>query len=157
MVVFTIALLTSVIAGDFFPPAFNCPHELERIGALGDGGKWICGLSRVAEKPDCIVYSFGESEQLLALCASCSRSSSQTSGTNYESSFENEILSRTRNCQIWAFDSTANSHGPRVDRIHHHRTHFQRYGLASVDAHGPHDLPKSYTLESLMAANGEHL
>src|ERR1700683_3847923 len=50
----------SLLQGDFFPPAFNCPHELERIGALGDGGKWLYGLSRVAEKPDCIVYSFGE-------------------------------------------------------------------------------------------------
>jgi hypothetical protein len=42
-----------------------------------------------------------------------------------------------------------------VDRIHHHRTHFLRFGLASVDAHGPQDSPKAYTLESLMAANGE--
>ncbi|KAJ3494556.1 hypothetical protein NMY22_g20056 [Coprinellus aureogranulatus] len=46
---------------DFFPAAFNCPHEIERLGALGDGGKWVCGLSRVAEKRDCIVYSFGMS------------------------------------------------------------------------------------------------
>lgn len=26
---------------DFFPPAFNCPHEMERVGRLGDGGKWF--------------------------------------------------------------------------------------------------------------------
>ena len=49
-----------VALGDFFPPAFNCPHELERLGALGDGGKWLCGLSRLKEKEDCIVYSFGK-------------------------------------------------------------------------------------------------
>jgi len=95
--------------------------------------KWVCGLSRVAEKSDCIVYSFG---------------------TNYESSFENEILSRTRHCQIWAFDSTDKSRGPRVDRIYQHRTHFQRYNLSPVDAHRPQDLPKAYTLGSLMATNG---
>jgi len=118
---------------DFFPPAFNCPYELERVGALGDGGKWTCGLSRIAEKPDCIVYSFG---------------------TNYESSWENEVLARSRNCQIWAYDSTTGSYGPRVDRGNHHRVHFQRFGLASIDAHGPQDSPKAYTLESLMAANG---
>ncbi|KAF7979963.1 hypothetical protein HWV62_27135 [Athelia sp. TMB] len=118
---------------DFFPPAFNCPHELERLGALGDGGKWTCGLSRIAEKTDCVIYSFG---------------------TNYESSFENEVLSRSRNCQIWAYDSTTGSYGPRVDRGNHHRVHFQRFGLASIDAHGPQDSPKAYTLESLMAANG---
>ena len=47
--------------GDFFPPIFNCPHELDRLGALGDGGKWICGVSRIQDKPDCVVYSFGTS------------------------------------------------------------------------------------------------
>ena len=46
--------------GDFFPPAFNCPHERERIGILGDGGKWVCGLSRLTDKRDCVVYSFGQ-------------------------------------------------------------------------------------------------
>ena len=47
--------------GSFFPPSFQCPHEVERIGSLGDGGKWTCGLSRLQHKPDCLVYSFGES------------------------------------------------------------------------------------------------
>lgn len=56
-------------AGDFFLPAFSCPHELERIGALGDGGKWVCGLSQLQEKEDCIVYSVGTSlpEPLLVI------------------------------------------------------------------------------------------
>jgi Methyltransferase domain len=49
------------LSGDFFPPAFFCPHELERVGDLGDGGKWFCGLSRLQEKEDCIVYSIGTS------------------------------------------------------------------------------------------------
>ena len=48
------------VSGDFFAAAFNCPHEVERLGALGDGGKWVCGLSCVAKKPDCVVYSFGK-------------------------------------------------------------------------------------------------
>ena len=47
--------------GDFFPPIFNCPHEMDRLGALGDGGKWLCGISRIQDKPDCVVYSFGAS------------------------------------------------------------------------------------------------
>ena len=47
-------------SGDFFPASYNCPHEIERIGAFGDGGKWVCGLSRIVEKPDCVIYSFGE-------------------------------------------------------------------------------------------------
>ena len=44
---------------DFFPPAFNCPWEVERIGILGDGGKFVCGFSRVIEKPKCVIYSIG--------------------------------------------------------------------------------------------------
>ena len=47
------------LLGDFFPPAFFCPHELERVGELGDGGKWVCGLSQLQEKEDCVVYSVG--------------------------------------------------------------------------------------------------
>jgi len=45
---------------DFFPPGFNCPHEVERLGALGDGGKWVCGLSRVAKKTrlHCLLFRY---------------------------------------------------------------------------------------------------
>ncbi|TCD62167.1 hypothetical protein EIP91_007273 [Steccherinum ochraceum] len=120
-------------AWDFFPPAFNCPHERERIGTLGDGGKWMCGLSRVAEKRDCIVYSFG---------------------INGESSFEAEILSRTSNCQIWGYDFSVNSFGPEIPATEKHRTHFHAYGLAGHDAHGPTNDIKYYTLQSLMDLNG---
>ncbi|KII83775.1 hypothetical protein PLICRDRAFT_46956 [Plicaturopsis crispa FD-325 SS-3] len=118
---------------DFFPAAFNCPHEVERIGALGDGGKWVCGMSRVVEKPDCVVYSVG---------------------INYESSFEADILSRTRHCEIWGYDFTVKSFGPQIDRAHKHRTHFHPYGLSGVDAHGPEDASPMYTLGSLMKMNG---
>ena len=45
--------------GDFFIPAFQCPHRVERVGTLGDGGKWVCGLDRVAKQDKCVIYSFG--------------------------------------------------------------------------------------------------
>src|SRR5712691_5504595 len=45
--------------GDFFTPAFQCPHRVERVGTLGDGGKWVCGLDRVAKQKHCVIYSFG--------------------------------------------------------------------------------------------------
>ncbi|KAJ6618672.1 methyltransferase domain-containing protein [Mycena sp. CBHHK59/15] len=118
---------------DFFPAAFNCPHEVERHGALGDGGKWVCGLSRVEHKPDCIVYSVG---------------------INHESSFEAEILSNTAGCEIWGYDFTVNSFGPQIPAAQAPRTHFHPYGLAGTDRHAPDDNPKMYTLESLMKMNG---
>jgi hypothetical protein len=49
----------SLSPGDFFIPAFRCPHLVERIGTLGDGGKWVCGVDRVAKQDKCVIYSFG--------------------------------------------------------------------------------------------------
>jgi hypothetical protein len=45
--------------GDFFIPAFQCPHRVERVGTLGDGGKWTCGVDRIAKQDKCVIYSFG--------------------------------------------------------------------------------------------------
>ncbi|KAI6115491.1 methyltransferase domain-containing protein [Pisolithus croceorrhizus] len=114
----------------FFPPAFDCPHEVERIGALGDGGKWTCGVSRLENKPDCIVYTFG---------------------MYYETSFEEEMLERTQHCQVWGYDYRSNSFGS--SKLNNYRAHFFPYGLAHVDAHGPHDEQKLYTLKTLMEMN----
>lgn len=47
-------------AGDFFLPSYRCPHRVERVGIMGDGGKWVCGLERIAPKKQCVIYSFGE-------------------------------------------------------------------------------------------------
>ncbi|TFK19556.1 hypothetical protein FA15DRAFT_759963 [Coprinopsis marcescibilis] len=118
---------------DFFPAAFNCPHEIERVGALGDGGKWVCGLSRVAEEPNCIVYSFG---------------------VNYESSFEAEVLKSTKYCQIWGYDFSVSTFGPEIPEALSNRTHFRAVGLAGENTYGPEDDPPMYTLETLMHNNG---
>ena len=35
---------------------------MERIGRMGDGGKWVCGMSIYEQLPDtrpCVIYSFG--------------------------------------------------------------------------------------------------
>jgi len=35
---------------------------MERIGRLGDGGKWVCGMSLYEDIPQekpCVIYSFG--------------------------------------------------------------------------------------------------
>ncbi|KAI0290328.1 methyltransferase domain-containing protein [Multifurca ochricompacta] len=116
---------------DFFPPAFSCPHELERIGALGDGGKWVCGLSRLQEKENCVVYSVGTPDY---------------------ASFEAELLARTRHCQLFVFDHTAREYWD--SRGTAQRAHFKRYRVAGYDAQATNDSPKTHTLESLMRQNG---
>ncbi|KAL1751972.1 methyltransferase domain-containing protein [Schizophyllum commune] len=118
---------------DFFPAAYNCPHEVQRIGALGDGGKWVCGLSRVQRKPDCVVYSIG---------------------INYESSFEADLLENTDYCEVWGYDFSVDDFGPQIPRSQRHRVHFAPYALGGEEKHGPNDQPKLYTLDALMRMNG---
>jgi hypothetical protein len=42
-----------------FITTFPCPHRVLRVGTLSDGGKWVCGLDRVAKQDKCVMYSFG--------------------------------------------------------------------------------------------------
>lgn len=65
------ALFTLTLLGDFFIPAFQCPHRVERVGTLGDGGKWVCGLDRVAKQDKCVIYSFGLSSSSLNPPSTC--------------------------------------------------------------------------------------
>jgi hypothetical protein len=69
---------------DFFPAVWTCPWDIQRVGRLGDGGKWVCGMSKYEDRTDrpTIIYSFG---------------------VNDESTFEEEILERT-NAELYAFD-----------------------------------------------------
>ncbi|GJE96159.1 methyltransferase domain-containing protein [Phanerochaete sordida] len=122
---------------DFFPPAFNCPHELERVGTLGDGGKWTCGVSRVAQKPDCTVYSFG---------------------MDWDSAWEAAVLDSSESCEIWGYDHAMKGFGRHVSHASFtkkHRTHFQtNVQLGPEDKHDRNDDPKLYTLETIMRQNG---
>ena len=69
---------------DLFPPVLSCP-DVERVGNVGDGGKWICGLDHMSSQFNpCIVYSFGVSTDI---------------------SFEVELLKRTT-CILHLFDPT---------------------------------------------------
>merc|ERR1719272_83992 len=51
----------------YFEPSFGCPFE-ERIGAIGDGGKWVCDPYKLRKQdgkpaPPCLVYSVGSNGQ----------------------------------------------------------------------------------------------
>ncbi|KAF9260980.1 hypothetical protein L218DRAFT_1078921 [Marasmius fiardii PR-910] len=118
---------------DFFPAAYNCPHDIQRLGALGDGGKWVCGITRLTDKPDCVVYSFG---------------------INYESSFEAEILANGKHCEIWGYDFSVNSFGPQIPKSQAHRAHFHPYKLGGSVKPAVGNDPAMHTLDSLMKANG---
>ncbi|KAG8908743.1 hypothetical protein FRB99_002981 [Tulasnella sp. 403] len=118
---------------DFFTPAFNCPYEVERIGALADGGKWVCGLSKIAKKKGCVVYSFGVDD---------------------ESSFEASILDRTEGCRVWGYDGSVNDFGPEVRNISflRSRAKFKPWTLAGKDDKS--HKPPLHTLPTLMKMNG---
>lgn len=118
---------------DYFPAAFNCPHEVRRIGALGDGGKWVCGISRVEDKPDCVVYSVG---------------------INQDSSFEADLLVNTRHCKVWGYDFSVKGFATQIPYSERGRTEFHPFGLAGFDKPASGKEPAMYTLKSLMSMNG---
>ncbi|KZP34203.1 hypothetical protein FIBSPDRAFT_719945 [Athelia psychrophila] len=117
---------------DFFTAAFQCPHRMERLGNGGDGGKWVCGMERVQQKKDCVIYSVG---------------------INGESSFEAHLLERGSSCQVWGYDFSVKSFGPEIEKLPDlkRRSHFKSYALGGRDA--PNESPPVYTLATLMAQN----
>ncbi|EMD33741.1 hypothetical protein CERSUDRAFT_67883 [Gelatoporia subvermispora B] len=122
---------------DFFIPAFQCPHHVERVGTMGDGGKWVCGLERIARQKECVIYSFG---------------------INGESSFEAELLQRAPGCQVWGYDFSVKSFGPEIERNTslRERAHFYPWALGPSNNHGPGSNPPVYTLPTLMDINGHN-
>jgi hypothetical protein len=58
---------------DFVPASYSCPYEMERIGRMGDGGKWVCGMSLYEAMPaekSCVIYSFGvQTESSFGKCS----------------------------------------------------------------------------------------
>lgn len=114
---------TEVYLWDWFTPYWPCT-DTERLGRVGDGGKWICGMSELELKSGCIVYSFG---------------------VRTEASFEAELADRTE-CRIFAHDpSVAELPKAAQGRAN---IHFARLGVAS----GPS--PGYDTLVSIMRRQG---
>jgi len=116
---------------DLIPASYNCPWEVERIGRMGDGGKWVCGMSRYEKnKKPCIIYSMG---------------------VQNESTFEQEMLERT-NCEIWGYDFSVERFGPQILDDVRPRTHFLKAAIGSTTDTTKD--PPSYTIQDLMAKNG---
>ncbi len=111
---------------DYFPPQVSCP-DLQRLGRVGDGGKWICGfnwlkLQGPPQQPEQSSSSSSASSSTVASSLESSSSfpssssyiSSQPSlaeapcvvysfGISFDASFEEEILMGT-SCNVYAFD-----------------------------------------------------
>lgn len=137
----------NLVLWDYFPASWSCPHDVQRVGRLGDGGKWVCGMSVYESIPapeswkssvpstgqdGLVVYSFG---------------------INGDSSFEAELLERVPSARIWGFDFSVNGWGPQITSAVSSRTFFKKAGIGMKDepdlaVNGP-----IYTLQSLMKAN----
>jgi hypothetical protein len=126
---------------DFARPSFYCPHDLERVGTLGDGGKVVCGMTRYEAAspgpssdtntaPELIVYSFG---------------------VNDDSSFEAALLERT-NARIWGYDYSVNSWAKEIPRQKYSRAEFSQLGLGKTTNHAQN--PPMSTIQDLMRENG---
>jgi len=90
---------------NYFPPTFNCPFMKERVGRIGHGGKWICGLELYEYKcpnngnqppEECVIYIFGGDDL----------------------SVEKEFVKRT-DCKVFIFDRKSNKAfpHPRVEVV----------------------------------------
>lgn len=111
---------------NYFPPAFHCQHEVERVGRLGHGGKWICGMKLYTTPPkpeECVVYIFGED-----------------SSPGGSSVLERDLLKRTE-CHLFKFEFNQTL-------IHHPRCHlFPTVKIGDVNGN------MRKTLRTIMAEN----
>lgn len=149
---------------DFFPPTWTCPLDVQRVGRLGDGGKWVCGMSVYESVPVPEYTTTTTTTSIDAASPASSSSSSSLSplpqdgivvysfGINAESSFEAELLERVPSARIWGYDFSVDAWGPQIKDTLRPRTAFQKVGLGKQDRHASD--PPFWTLPSLMQQNG---
>lgn len=131
---------------DYARPSFFCPHDLERVGKLGDGGKVVCGMSRYEEKspgPSGEVSTKG-ARPLIAY----------SFGINDDSSFEAALLNRT-NVEIWGYDYSVKDWAGEVTAMRdaqRDRAHFHKAGIAKVTKEGGD--PPMFSVQDIMEMNG---
>jgi hypothetical protein len=112
---------------------YNCPLLKERIGRIGDGGKWVCGLrSNLMRGRRCLVYSLGSAG---------------------DTSFEDELLS-TIDCEVHTFDPTLDKAVQAAVQARP-KLQFHAIGVGGSTKPGPGQTPISignlHSLESIMA------
>ena len=137
---------------DFFPATWTCPHDIQRVGRLGDGGKWVCGMSVYESLPAPTPASDAVGSQETAVMAPDEGLVVYSFGINAESSFEAELLERVPSARIWGYDFSVDAWGPQIAAAYRDRTFFKKVGLGKEDKHD--SSPPFWTLPSLMKENG---
>jgi hypothetical protein len=137
---------------DFFPATWTCPHDFQRVGRLGDGGKWVCGMSIYESIPEAKPISAEAVEvREAAIAAAESGLVIYSFGINGESSFEAEMLERVPSARIWGYDFSVDGWGKQIPATERHRTFFKKVGLGKDDEHDAS--PAFWTLPALMKEN----
>jgi len=132
---------------DYFLPTFTCPHLIERIGGLGDGGKWVCGLELYEEDPR-LQASPEETSSSSSVDKKESSCVIYSLGVATEYSFEEEILDRIKGCQVYGYDASVHSMGKDLPRELQLRIHFHEQ-FVGVNNSKPYA-----TLKTMMEKNG---
>ena len=101
---------TRAVWVDPFRDFYRCPGVVEKVGPLSDGGKWVCGVDTLLQRPDCVIYSIG---------------------SHGDTSFE-EIMLNTTKCSVWTFDPTLDA--AKVAKVNAvPGLHFSPVGLGDID------------------------
>jgi len=90
-------------------PSWSCGFE-QRIGRIGDGGKWVCDAYLVSEASECNVLSVG---------------------SNHDWSFETSVHELNPRCKIHTFDHTSGPAG-KPDYVHFYATGLGPAKIGSV-------------------------
>lgn len=93
---------------DLYIPTISCP-DLERLGKIGEGGKWMCGVNHLSSSTSS-TSSYDSSESSNSMITSSSLTSTPpcivySFGISNDVSFEVDLLMRTK-CIIHCFDPT---------------------------------------------------
>lgn len=133
---------------DFARPSFFCPHDLERVGTIGDGGKIVCGMSHYNSS---VSYSDVEVEPVEDESVSEDELIVYSFGVSRDSAFEADLLERT-NARIWGYDYSVDSWAGQIKKEWLPRAKFFKIGI-SGQTHLESQPPMS-TIQDLMRANG---
>lgn len=116
---------------DIFPPQMSCP-DVERVGHIGDGGKWLCALTSLTSMSrPCLVYSYGIST---------------------DASFEYTLASA--GCVIHAFDPSVGD----VPAVHKSsRITFHKQGLANHTGYSSSLMIVEHLIDTMTRLNHSYI